>query len=403
MDEALFAGFIAGRRMEFAPGRTVSVPVPASAEFVIEGVVPAKGTRLEGPFGDHFGHYSAAAEFPVMQVRCVTHRRGAIYPGIVVGKPPMEDRFLGDATQQILGPLIRLIHKEVTGMWAYYEAGFHNLLVVAIEERYRKEAMKAALGIMGTDQLSLTKCIIAVSAGTDPRDWKAVLRQVREHFDPHSDFVLIPRVPLDTLDFTSYTMNLGSKMVLDATRKPAGSSRPDQPARPDRPARIDVPHADAISRDARSADSRILGTAFIESCLLVVKVATLSGASGASAQAAAAAQPGSSSRPGSPATTGRSVLEKLLADPRFAQVPLIAVVSEDVDISNPESYIWGIFTRFDCERDVIFAEQKLIGISPVYRGPMGIDATWKPGYPEPLVMDEDVVRRVDAKWESIWK
>jgi 3-polyprenyl-4-hydroxybenzoate decarboxylase len=104
-------------------------------------------------------------------------------------------------------------------MWAYYEAGFHNLLVVAVDQRYGKEAMKTALGLMGMSQLSLTKCIVLVSEGVDVRDFSAVLRELGRNYDPHFDFVMIPRVPLDTLDFTSATMNLGSKMILDATVK----------------------------------------------------------------------------------------------------------------------------------------------------------------------------------------
>jgi UbiD family decarboxylase len=386
IDEAMFAGFLMNRRIEYARGTAVSVPVPASAEFILEGVVPARERRLEGPFGDHFGHYSGAAEFPVFHLKAITHRNDPVYPAIVVGKPPMEDKFLGDATQQILGPLIKLIHKEVTGLWAYYEAGFHNLLVVAIEQRYQKEALKAALGIMGTDQLSLTKCIVTVSAGVDPRDWDAVLGEIRENFDPHRDFVMIPKVPLDTLDFTSFTMNLGSKMVVDATRKPGRSATVSVPG--DTSAggassageasglrRHGSAFAEAIVRDARSFDPRILDAAFPQETVLVIKV-----------------------RAG-----GRELVEKFVKDPRFAGIPMIATVSDDVDIHDRESYIWGIFTRFDCERDVVFTETRLIGISPVYKGAMGIDATWKQGYPKPLVMDDEVVRRVDEKWGRIWK
>ena len=135
IDEAMFAGFLENRRVPFSRGKTISIRVPAEAEFILEGVVPVRERRMEGPFGDHFGHYSAAAEFPVFHLRAMTHRRNPIYPAIVVGKPPMEDKFLGDATQQILGPLAKLIHKEITDLWAYYEAGFHNLLVVAIEQQ----------------------------------------------------------------------------------------------------------------------------------------------------------------------------------------------------------------------------------------------------------------------------
>jgi 4-hydroxybenzoate decarboxylase subunit C len=363
IDEAMFAGFLQNRRVEFTRGKTVSINVPTNAEFILEGIVPAKERRTEGPFGDHFGHYSAASEFPVFHLKAITHRRNPIYPATVVGKPPMEDKFLGDATQQMLGPLIKIIHKEVADLWAYYEAGFHNLLVASIEQRYQKEAIKAALGMMGTDQLSLTKCIILVSAGVDVRDWHAVLREVRENFDPHFDFIMIPKVPLDTLDFTSYKMNLGSKMIIDATKKT------------DRRGESHQQRDQTMTIDIKSMDNRITGFNFVDETILLVKVSS----------------------------GGREIVEKLVHDSRLAGLPLVAAVSEDVDIHDKESYIWGLFTRFDCERDVVFTDQRLAGISPIYQGVMGIDATWKPGYPEPLLMREDIVKRVDEKWENIWK
>lgn len=392
LDEAMFAGFLQNRRIEFTRGKSISLDVPASAEFILEGIVPAGERRMEGPFGDHFGHYSAAAEFPVFHLKAITHRRNPIYPAIVVGKPPMEDKFLGDATQLMLGPLVKLIHKEVQSLWAYYEAGFHNLLVVSIEERYHKEAMKAALGLMGTDQLSLTKCLITVSAGVDVRDWHAVLREVRENFDPHVDFIMIPNVPLDTLDFTSYKMNLGSKMIIDATRKPLNSAPGgDAPAQRTAGAGRQGPADPRRLNDScsvlKSSDRRIIDVNLIDSTLLLVKVES-------------ALPPGAS---GPDPSGARQLLELLLRRPDLAALRIIAMVSSDVDIYAQESYIWGVFTRFDCERDVIFSESRLAGISPIYRGVMGIDATWKPGYPEPLVMPEEVVKRVDEKWGRIWK
>jgi 4-hydroxy-3-polyprenylbenzoate decarboxylase len=216
---------------------------------------------MEGPFGDHFGHYSNAAEFPVFHVQALTHKKNPIYPGTVVGIPPMEDKYLGDATQHILGPLARLLHHEVRSMWAYYETGFHNLLVVSVEERYKKEAMKAALGLLGTGQLALTKTIVLVSAHVDPKDWSAVLRAVKSNFDPHFDFVPIPKVPLDTLDFTSFTMELGSKMILDAT-----SGHP-------RNARSVRNHERIVGitlADLKALDRRITDAVLLEETLLVV-------------------------------------------------------------------------------------------------------------------------------------
>jgi len=381
IDEAMFAGFLSNKRVEFARGKSIAIPVPASAEFILEGIVPAAERRVEGPFGDHFGHYSAASEFPVFRLTSMTHRNNPIYPAIVVGKPPMEDKFLGDATQQMLGPLIKLIHKEVSGLWAFYEAGFHNLLVVSIEQRYEKESMKAALGMMGTDQLALTKCMIMVSSGVNVRDWSSVLAEIRKNFDPHYDFVMIPKVPLDTLDFTSYKMNLGSKMILDATRKNRPPSEQD--------------HRDSDLTRLReqvaalsSLDKRILDAQLIEDALLLVKIDT----------------PLRAHRPGETGIApGPEILKRLVSMAALQAVRIIACVSPDVDIHDKESYIWGIFTRFDCERDVVFTENKLIGISPLYSGVLGIDATWKPGYPEPLIMDEQTVRRVDEKWGKIWQ
>ncbi|MBS4029556.1 MAG: UbiD family decarboxylase [Ignavibacteriales bacterium] len=384
IDEVMFAGFLRNARFPMTKAKSIPIDVPANAEFILEGFVPLDETRLEGPFGDHFGHYSNAANFPVFNIKTITHKRNAIYPGIVVGKPPMEDKFLGDATQQILAPLIKLIHKEITAMWAYYEAGFHNLLVVAVDQRYQKEAMKAALGIMGTDQLALTKCIITVSENVDVKNWNAVLREIKNNFDPHFDFVMIPKVPLDTLDFSSYKMNLGSKMIVDATRK-VGGLRLAVGEKKD--LRFEI-------SDLRLIDSRILQVNLVDETLLLVKVDTK-----IDFQFVNHKPQTTNLEP----TIGKEILEKIIRLPELQQLKLIAMVSEDVDIFDKESYIWGVFTRFDCERDVIFSEQKLIGISPVYNGVMGIDATWKIGYPAPLIMNEEIVKRVDAKWGRMWK
>jgi 4-hydroxy-3-polyprenylbenzoate decarboxylase len=364
IDEAMFAGFLRGKRTEFVKGKSVSIAVPASAEFILEGIVEPGERRMEGPFGDHFGHYSPAAPFPVFHLSALTSRRNPVYPATVVGIPPMEDKFLGDATQMILSPMVRLLHAEVTAMWAYYEAGFHNLLVVAVDQRYGKEAMKTALGLMGMSQLALTKCIILVSEGVNVRNFSDVLQEVRAHYDPHFDFVMIPRVPLDTLDFTSAAMNLGSKMILDATRK----ERPRTPVPGRNPGRRALP-------PLRPLDRRILGGTVLDETFLVVSVRR----------------------------DGRQVLAKLLRHPALGKYPLIATVSDDVDLRDRENTLWGIFTRFDCERDVLFAAQKLVGISPVYGGAMGIDATWKEGYPAPLAMTEEIRRRVEERWDAYWR
>lgn len=372
IDEVMFAGFLRNAPLPMVAGKSINMLVPAQAEFILEGTVPLNETRLEGPFGDHFGHYSHAGNFPVFRLKAVTHRRNPIYPATVVGIPPMEDKFLGDATQQILGPLARLLHKEIKSLWAYYEAGFHNLLVVSVEQRYQKEAMKSALGLMGTDQLSLTKCIVLVSENVNVRDWPSVLRAIRDNFDPHFDFVMIPKVPLDTLDFTSFKMNHGSKMILDATEKSERrrAEGEEQSADSEEREKIERVLARLPREFAAMEEARVF-----EDALLVVKVSR----------------------------DGRGIVEQLVRLPELRGLKIIATVSADVDLNRQESYLWGIFTRFDCERDATFSEQTLLGISPIYRGVLGLDATWKPGYPGPLVMNEEVREKVKRRWAEYWR
>ncbi len=364
IDEAMFAGFLRGSKTAFTKSKTLSINVPANAEFILEGIVPPKLRRMEGPFGDHFGHYSAASEFPIFNIKAITTSSNPIYPATVVGIPPMEDKFLGDATQKILGPLIKLIHPEIISLWAYYEAGFHNLLVVSVDERYHKEAAKTALSIMGEGQLSLTKCVVLVDGKINPRDFNSVLNEIRKNFDPHYDFIMIPKVPLDTLDFTSFKMNLGSKMVLDATSN--GELRMKNVQWKMENGKLKV------KKTIEKISNEIMDWKIFENTLLVVKVKS----------------------------NGKEILEKLVQQKELQFLKIVAMVSEDVDIHSQEKMIWGIFTRFDAERDIIFSEQKLVGISPIYRGVMGIDATWKEGYQKPLRMDKEIIKLVSNKWKK---
>ena len=393
IDEAIFAGFLRGRATAMTRGKSISIKVPTYAEFILEGSVSPQERRLEGPFGDHFGHYSHAGMFPVFKVSAITHLPKAVFAATVVGKPPMEDKWLGDVNQLILGPLARLTHPEVRDIWAFYEAGFHNLLGIATVQRYAKEAMKTALSVATDGQLSLTKCAIAVSAHVDNRNFRSLLRAIRDNFDPHYDFLLIPNVAMDTLDFTSYTMNLGSKMLLDASEKLAttasgGAYSP----------RIPSPFYERTgqsSEDIKKLDFRIREWVLMEDTLLVVKV------EGAYRDVS---DPKGYDGASSTKTIGREIVEKLIHESNIDKLPkgvkMVAAVSEDVNLASDLEIIWGIFTRFDAARDVTFTRISLVGASPVYEGIMGIDATWKKGYPNPCEMADEVVQKVDARWSE---
>ncbi len=361
IDELAFAGFLRGRRVPMVLGRTGVTAVPAEAEIILEGIVPPDERRPEGPFGDHFGHYSPPAPFPVLYVQVMTRRIAPVYQAAVVGKPPQEDRYIGNAVQEMLLPMIKLIHPELRDIWAYYEAGFHSLAVASVVQRFGKEGMKTALGLLGTGQMSLTKCLILVGDDVDARDPAAVLKAIRDHFDPSEDFLLLPGVPFDTLDFTSFTLNLGSKMVLDATPRPSSKGAPKEPA---------VSEAQVKSLHPRIARARLVGGS-----LLLVQVSG----------------------------EGRDVVKALVKAPALSGIKLIAAVSEDVNLEDRESYLWGIFTRFDPARDIVFSVAELKDAWPVYRGCLGIDATFKTGYPDPVVMTPEIIKRVDARWHQYWK
>jgi len=359
IDELAFAGFLRGRRVPLALGKTGVTAVPADAEIVLEGIVPPDESMPEGPFGDHFGHYSHPAPFPVMWIQTMTHRRNPVYLSAVVGKPPQEDKYIGNAVQEMLLPMIRLIHPELRDIWAYYEAGFHSLAVASVMQRFGKEGMKTALGLLGTGQMALTKCLILVDADVDARDPRAVLRAIGAHFDPAQDFLLLPGVPFDTLDFTSLTLNLGSKMVLDATRSAGASASP----------MVELTEAQVNALHPRIRRSR-----FVEGTLLAVHVEG----------------------------EGREIVKTLVRAKPLAGVKLIAAVSADVDLEDRESVLWGIFTRFDPARDVVFTAAELNDAWPVYRGCLGIDATFKRGYPDTVIMDPAVITRVDSRWQHYW-
>jgi UbiD family decarboxylase len=396
IDEVMFSGFLRGRPTPMTRGRSIGITVPTNAEFILEGTVAPNERRREGPFGDHFGHYSHAGMFPVFKITAITHAKDPIFAATVVGKPPMEDKWLGDVNQLILGPLAKLNHPEVRDVWAFYEAGFHNLLGIAMEQRYAKEAMKTAMSVSTDGQLSLTKCAIVVNGQTNNRDFRSLVRAIRDNFDPHYDFLLVPNVPMDTLDFTSYTMNLGSKMLIDATQKmPATASGGSYPAR--KPNEL-FERTGRAPQNLADIDSRILESRVIEEALLVVQV------DGPYTEAVNAATKLESEVEAAGKTRGREVIERLIAQENVEKLPkgvkIVAAVSEDVNLSSDMEVIWGIFTRFDAARDVCFTRSTLTGISVTNEGIMGIDATWKHGYPNPCIMPEEVLKKVDARWRE---
>ncbi|HZY98048.1 MAG TPA: menaquinone biosynthesis decarboxylase [Candidatus Baltobacteraceae bacterium] len=221
LDEFAFAGLLRGEPVKLVRAKTVDLKVPAEAEFVLEGYVDNDDLRVEGPFGDHTGVYSLADKYPTFHVTCVTHRRNPIYPATVVGKPPMEDAWLGKATERIFLPLLQMVLPEVVDMNLPVEGGFHNLAIVSIRKSYPGHGKKVMNALWGLGHMMmLTRMLVIVDADVDVQDTRSVAWFVLNNLAPDRDVVMMPG-PVDDLDHASYTVAYGTKIGIDATRKDA--------------------------------------------------------------------------------------------------------------------------------------------------------------------------------------
>ena len=219
IDEILFCGFLRKKGVELVKGLTVDVEVPANSDIVIEGYVdPAEPLRREGPFGDHTGFYSLADDYPVFHVTCITHRRNPIYPTTIVGRPPMEDAYLGKATERLFLPLVRITLPEIVDMNLPVHGVFHNLAIISIKKEYPAHARKVMHALWGLGQMMFTKTLIIVDHDVNIHDLTEVTWVVGNSIDPKRDTVFVDG-PVDVLDHAAPALGFGSKMGIDATRK----------------------------------------------------------------------------------------------------------------------------------------------------------------------------------------
>lgn len=227
IDETLFAGFIRRKPVELCPAVSVDIRVPADAEIIIEGEIDPNDLVTEGPFGDHTGYYSLADLYPRVHVTAITMRHQAVYPCTIVGAPPMEDAWLGKATERIFLPLLKLVLPEVVDMNLPVEACFHNVVLISIKKRYPGHARKVMHAIWGTGQMMFSKIVIVFDDDVDVQNVKEAMWRFSNNIDPERDMELV-KGPVDVLDHASRLPGFGSKIGFDATRKGAdeGFNRP---------------------------------------------------------------------------------------------------------------------------------------------------------------------------------
>ncbi len=391
MPEIYFAGLLGGRRFRYT--RENGHMLSTDADFVITGSIDPARTLPEGPFGDHLGYYSLAHPFPVMDVECVYHRRGAIWPFTVVGRPPQEDSHLSELIHELAGPVVPAEIPGVHTVHAVEAAGVHPLLLALAAERYvpyaprrPRELLTHANAILGFGQLSLAKYLLIAAQedqrGLDIRDVAAVLRHVLERADWRHDLHFQTRTTMDTLDYSGTGLNAGSKLVVAV----AGPKLRDLA--------LDIPSALAGSLPPGFSEPRMAlpGVAVVSAppyrdpaSGLADAMRLVSALENAFPDSLAAASTGGNG-------TGAVGTEKGLSG-----ISLIVLVDNSAFAAkNLDNFLWTTFTRSNPARDIqglgAFTEDKHWGC----RGSMVIDARIKPHHAPPLETDPDVDKRVDA-------
>ncbi len=353
--ELILASLLQGGRLQRVKSPTGGPPLIAAAEFAIQGKVPPRIRRAEGPFGDHYGYYSLRHDYPVFQVEQLYHRKDAIFPATVVGKPPQEDFFLGNYIQTLMAPLSRMVMPSIKAIWSYGETGYHSLCCIVAQERYPREAVKFAFRILGEDggQLALTKFLVVVDHHLDLSDFRQVLAYALERAQLETDLFVIANLAMDSLDYTGPEINKGSKGILIGVGPP----------------KRELPREfnGELPDGARSA------ALYCPGCLAI-------------------SGPGYSADPNYP--------QRLAQDPTIATWPLIFLVEDTSIVSRNISFLWSTFTRFEPAADLYSASARLHRHHLCYSPPLVLDCRMKPGYPDELSADPEVSERVTRRWKE---
>ena len=219
LDKYLFAGITRKEGIKTVKCKTIDLDVPANAEIVLEGYVDPADIRDEGPFGDHTGYYTPVEPYPTFTLTGIMRRKDPIYVTTVVGKPVLEDAYIGKVIERSFLPLIQMFHPEVVDYSMPAAGWFQGLAIISIKKRYPGQAKKVMMGLWGMGQLSLTKTFVVVDEDIDVHDMNDVIWAITTRADAARDTIIINNTPTDTLDPASPLVNLGSKMGIDATQK----------------------------------------------------------------------------------------------------------------------------------------------------------------------------------------
>ncbi len=365
--ELLLASLLVGERLRTCDNPAGPLQLCADAEFAIIGKVPPNRRHPEGPFGDHYGYYSLQHDYPVIEVDAVCHRKDAIWPATVVGKPRQEDFYLGDFLQELLSPLFPLVMPTVRDLWSYGETGYHSLSAAVVRDRYHREALASAFRILGEGQLSLTKFLLLIDEPMDLRDFRKVLEHVLARFRPERDLYIYSNTSMDTLDYAGFQageVNKGSKGVMLGIG----------------PAIRQLPRAftsGAAGSELLGSGSRRVNTAvrdvrvYCPGCL-VVEGATF------------ANEP--------------DLAERLAGC--FPEWPLVVIVDDARRATASDArFLWTAFTRMEPAAD-LHGTRTIVNNHIAFSGSIVLDARMKPWYPKELFCDPETASTVTRRWSE---
>lgn len=355
--ELMLASLLLGSKLERLHDPELPHPLVAEAEFAMVGRVQPNRRRPEGPFGDHYGYYSLRHDYPVFEVERMFHRKGAIFPATVVGKPRQEDFFIGDYLQNLLSPLFPLVMPGVIDLKTYGETGFHALAAARVKDRYAREAIASALRILGEGQLSLQKFLMVTDQAVDLSDFRALLVCFLERTNWERDLFVISNVSQDTLDYTGPKVNEGSKGIW-------------------------LGLGDAI----RSVSAEIKGTLPDE------------------VRRARVFAPGCAVVEG-PAYTQEPGFAARLAESASLEGIELLVLVDDADFAckSVQNFLWVWFTRFEPAADIHGSVHVVRRFHVGLKAPVVFDSRMKPWYPGTVEPDPSVSRLVDQRWASYFR
>jgi menaquinone biosynthesis decarboxylase len=352
--ELVLASVLAGEKIKVVDSPFVGRhSLVAECEFAIVGHVPPFERKPEGPFGDHYGYYSLQHDYPVFHAEAVCHRKDAIYPATVVGKPRQEDFFIGDYLQELLSPLFPLVMPSVKDLWSYGETGFHSLAAAVVKERYSREALVSGFRILGEGQLSLTKFLLLTDSKIDLRDFKSLFEHILARVRFESDLFIFSNAAFDTLDYTSGTINRGSKAIMMGL----GEAVRDLPKE----------FHGELPQSIKRAE------VFCGGCLVVE----------------------GASYTDEPKLAERISQREALKDWQFV------VIHDNADVAKSSAnFLWATWTRFEPASDIYAAKTETIRHHLSYTAPIVVDARMKPGYPDELIVRDDIAKLVDERWRE---